>query len=186
MEKRFKPFKELNKLTPGELTDYIENHYHKSLKSRMSRLEELIDKVHRVHKAKFDESLSFFKTVFTSFKEELEEHLEKEEKVLFPYIRKVTDFSEGKGHKPVPPEGTVKTIINHMEKYEHKNSLNSLKEIMELAGDYALPDFNCLIFPLLHEGLKKLEKDLYEHISLENKVLYPGTIELEEKLKISQ
>lgn len=181
MEEKDKSHKDPEKMSITELADYIDNNYHKPLRARLARLEELIEKVHTVHKARMDESLSFLKMVFISFKEELMEHLVKEETVLFPYIRQLEDFSLGKSPRPVPPEGTIKTVISYMEMYEHTNALKSLQEIRELTHDYSLPDFKCLIFPLLYEGLEKLEKDLYEHIHLENHVLFPGTIKLEEK-----
>ncbi len=163
-----------------DLVDYIENHYHNSLIKKLAGLEELIDKVNEVHKARFDDNLSFLVMVFKSFRTELEEHTAKEEKILFPYIRELAGFSEGKLQKPLPPEGTMKNVIRYMERYEHENALKTLKDIRELTGDYSLPSFDCLIFPLLYEGLQKLEKDLSEHIYLENHVLFPEAIKFEE------
>ena len=49
----------------------------------------------------------------------------------------------------------------------------------ELTSNYQLPDDACLTFATLYETLDAMEKDLHEHIHLENNILFPSAAALE-------
>jgi len=50
----------------------------------------------------------------------------------------------------------------------------------EITSDYTLPEGACPSFTALYAGLEDLEKDLHRHIHLENNVLFPAAVALEE------
>jgi regulator of cell morphogenesis and NO signaling len=90
---------------------------------------------------------------------ELELHMQKEEQVLFPLIR------QGRGRLALMP-------IQVLEE-EHKDHARALARLRELAGDYVVPPEGCTTWTALYLGLAELERALFEHIHLENNVLFP-------------
>jgi regulator of cell morphogenesis and NO signaling len=69
-----------------------------------------------------------------------------------------------------------------MMQYEHEEAGNILKRMREVTNDYTLPDGACPSFTALYFGLDALEKDLHQHIHLENNVLFPKAVELESEI----
>jgi regulator of cell morphogenesis and NO signaling len=66
--------------------------------------------------------------------------------------------------------------------WEHDEAGNILKAMRELTDDYKVPDGACPSFTALYFGLDGLEKDLHQHIHLENNVLFPKAQELEKSV----
>jgi len=172
------------KATLTELTDYIEKGHHGFLKKTLPEMKDLIVKVSVAHSLKHGKILSYLNLVFDSFREEILQHLLKEEEILFPYIRQLEAYSLGKAEKPKPTYGTVQNIIRYMERYEHANAGQTMLDIREYTENYRLPEDGCPSFKALYDGFKSVEGDLYEHIHLENNILFPRTIELEQKSQI--
>lgn len=65
---------------------------------------------------------------------------------------------------------------------EHDTAGDFLRQIREFSKDFTLPENACPSFKALYFGLEELEKDLHQHIHLENNVLFPRAIELEDAL----
>jgi regulator of cell morphogenesis and NO signaling len=118
---------------------------------------------------------------FTIIKDELEAHLMKEEKMLFPYIKKLVDIKKNNLEQQVPPFGTVMSPIKVMEG-EHENVGLLFAEINRLSNGYTPPDDACTTFRVLYQELNEFEQDLHTHIHLENNILHPKAIELEKFL----
>ena len=57
-----------------------------------------------------------------------------------------------------------------------------LRRMRNITKNYWLPEGVCPSYSGLYFGLQDLERDLHQHIHLENNVLFPKAIELEEKL----
>jgi regulator of cell morphogenesis and NO signaling len=110
---------------------------------------------------------------------ELDTHLMKEEQILFPAIKAIDAFVNGKGEKPVVQCGSVANPIRQMEA-EHDSAGEALAGIRQATDSYRLPADACLTFKALFDGLQTLEADLHEHIHLENNILFPKSIKLEE------
>lgn len=67
--------------------------------------------------------------------------------------------------------------------YEHEGAGRLLEALRKTTQNYAvLPDF-CTSFRALYDGLQQLEADLHEHIFLENNILFPKAISLEEQVR---
>ena len=108
---------------------------------------------------------------------DLRPHLEKEERILFPYVRAL---ETGQGPAGCC-FGTVQNPIRAMEA-EHDQAGELLRELRELTGGYAPPQDACASYRSLLMGLRSLEEDLHLHIYLENHLLFPGAVELEAEL----
>ena len=80
----------------------------------------------------------------------------------------------------VPHFGTVNNPIAMMED-EHENAGDILKEIKKLSNNYTPPEGACNTFRALYAKLEEFENDLHQHIHLENNILFPKAISLEEK-----
>jgi regulator of cell morphogenesis and NO signaling len=112
---------------------------------------------------------------------ELNAHFIKEEKVLFPFIKAIVkakrtgDFSELNNYP------SVKEPVQMME-MEHEAAGEILREIRKATNDYALPEGACNSFGLLYKKLEALEKDLHQHIHLENNILFPKALQLEREI----
>lgn len=139
-----------------ELIDHILVTYHEPLREELPRLEAMARKVLRVHGSKAPEMLSGIVTTFVALKEELEQHMLKEEQVLFPLLR---------GGRTAP--GPI-TVMRH----EHETAGAALARLRELTDDYEAPLRACTTWRALWAGLADLEASLHAHIHLENNVLF--------------
>ena len=66
-----------------------------------------------------------------------------------------------------------------MMESEHDSAGNALAQIREITKNYDIPDYACVTFRALMNGLQELEQDLHMHIHLENNILFPRAIALE-------
>jgi regulator of cell morphogenesis and NO signaling len=66
---------------------------------------------------------------------------------------------------------------------EHELVGKNLDQIRVLTNNYILPEDACASYSLLYIMLYEFEDDLHLHIHLENNILFPKTIELENGLK---
>ncbi len=162
----------------SDLADYVESRHHAFLWKELPRLSELLAKVRKAHAARHGAMLDELSVAFTALRLEMEQHLAKEEKVLFPLIRDLDAASHG-GEVHVTHSGSVIEPIGQLER-EHESAGETLEHIRTLTDDYTLPDDACPSFVALYDGLKALEADLHRHIHLENNILYPKAMELEE------
>jgi regulator of cell morphogenesis and NO signaling len=158
--------KDVSGLTPAELTSHIESTHHVYLKEAFPRLTALMEKVCHAHSSRHSE-LKQLKVVFEDLCSDLEPHLLKEERVLFPLIRKLADDSSGM------EKGVAAGPIRVMRD-EHEGAGELLKEMRELANGYVVPEDGCQSFELLYKELRKLEQDTHLHIHKENNILFPA------------
>ena len=156
-----------------ELCDHIEQTHHAYLKEELPRLTNMIAKVVNAHGASHPE-LATVQDVFTSLRAELEPHMFKEEKVLFPAMRQLEQSTDD----PSFPFGTVANPIRMMEQ-EHDDAGYGLSRIHTLTRDYQVPEGACNTYRAMLAGLRQLELDMHRHVHKENSILFPKAIELE-------
>ncbi len=162
----------------GDLVKHIVATHHEYLKLELPTLSNRLAKVHSVHGARDPETLNRMLEVFGSLRGEMEQHMHKEEVILFPFIEQY-GRAEAQG-KPMPPVpfGSIANPIGVMEQ-EHTSAGDALGEIRALTQNYQLPPYACTTVRTLYEGLQALESDLHVHIHLENNILFPRAIALE-------
>ena len=160
----------------GDLADQIVATHHVYLRRELPRLSELIDKVVAAHSSNHPELIEVRQT-FAALRQELEMHLMKEERVLFPLVKQLEAALE-----PFSIHcGTVENPIRVME-HEHDSAGSALQRIRELTSNYRAPDDGCASFTALYDGLSCLESDLHLHIHKENNILFPRAAALESAL----
>lgn len=163
-------------MTASDLADHVVATHHTYLRRELPRLSGLIDKVAAAHAARHPE-LDDLRDTFTGLREELESHLLKEERVLFPLVKQL---EAARAAFPIHC-GSVDNPIRVM-KHEHDDAGSALERMRILTGDYQTPPDGCTSFRALYEGLTALEADLHRHIHKENNILFPKAAALEDAL----
>ena len=162
------------------LAKYIVNNHHEYVRTAIPQINAHLAKVCEKHGSKFP-FLNDVNKNFQLIAAELYSHMEKEEKILFPIIKYLVD-SEKFNEKPrTAGYGTIKGPVAKMES-EHDEAGNVLANIKLLTNNYQVPEGACNTFKLTYDELKEFETDLHKHIHLENNILFPKAIALEEKL----
>lgn len=162
------------------LVDYIMNNHHQYVRRMIPIISLHADKVASVHGKNHPETIKIA-DLFLAVREELEIHMMKEERILFPQIKQMMLTQNENGQFFPPPFGTIQNPIRMME-YEHISAGDALYQIRELSDNYVHPDDACNTFKALYSELKEFEEDLHKHIHLENNILFPKSIALEAEL----
>ena len=148
--------------TPEFLVDYITNVHHSYVKENLGIIQEFATKVASVHGEHAQETIEI-STLFSTLSDELTSHLEKEETILFPAIKaKAADSSIQ----------FDKNVISILED-EHDNVGTIIKRIQELSNNFTPPEWACNTYKALYHKLDEFINDLYQHIHLENNILFP-------------
>ena len=100
---------------------------------------------------------------------DLEPHLLKEERILFPAIH---ELAAGRTEFPF---GTVANPIRMMIA-EHDRAGELLAELRIATGAYSVPPDGCTSYRSLYDRLAALEEDTHLHIHKENHVLFPRAL----------
>jgi regulator of cell morphogenesis and NO signaling len=162
------------------LAQYIVRKHHTFTASELARLAPLLAKVRSKHESNHPE-LADVAYAFGRLASDLFPHMLKEKRVLFPYLAAL-EKADAEGTPLVPPPFmTVKNPVRMMS-LEHDAAGDLLAELRAATGGFEVPEGACMSFRALYEGLAELEADLHEHIHLENNVLFPKAVALEEKL----
>lgn len=154
-----------NEKPSDELINHIVNTHHVKTFELLREIDPLLLKVFKVHYDHTPEVLTKVHKLFGALKCELEEHLIKEEKVLFPKMLKLERIEDQEEKARIQAE--VKSFIN-----EHEAAGDILKELADVTDDYNAPEWACTSFDLLYLKLHELEKDLFVHIHKENNILF--------------
>ena len=159
------------------LADYIEETYHTYIRRQTPLIIKNLEKIKDVHGEHHPELLKIY-NLFSQSAMDLSMHLQKEEKILFPLIRELSEADKlgltvEQGHC-----GTIQNPVSAMRE-EHEAEGNRFQKISELAGGYAVPSDGCNTYHVAYEMLEEFERKLHEHIHLENNILFPKAIELE-------
>lgn len=163
------------------LADYIVNTHHTYVRDSLVFLDELSAKVTRVHGRSHPE-LTMISLHYQLLANEMRLHMYKEEEILFPYIRQmVRDAREGRPYKE-PPFVSVSNPIAMMEK-EHDSAGGAMQEIRSLSEEFTPPSGACNSYRVLYGKLREFEEDLHKHVHLENNILFPRAIEMEQEIK---
>jgi regulator of cell morphogenesis and NO signaling len=114
---------------------------------------------------------------YTDYKSHLSKHIEMEEGELLPYIIKLEQADESKGKLETTPSMTVKQFIS-----QHHDTEKDLEEVSNTILSYSPPEGNQTLYRILLSQLQVFEKDMAVHAQIEDDVLLPRALELENKL----
>ncbi len=153
----------------GALLDHIVSRYHTALREDLPRLGRMADKVAEVHGSRHPE-LRELSDVYRELRDELTPHLATEEQRVFPAVRRVAE-----------PGGAAEDVQRalHALEEEHDRAGVALARLRTLSGGFAVPEDGCATYRALYEGLARFERELHEHVHLENNVLFPRVVSLQ-------
>jgi len=161
-------------LAPPALADHIVDTHHRYLHEELPLLDALAGKVLAAHGERHPE-LAEVRRLVAALRADLEPHLMKEERVLFPAIH---DLAAGRTEFPFGPVANpIRMMIA-----EHDRAGELLAELRAATGAYAVPPDGCTSFRSLYDRLAALEEDTHLHIHKENHVLFPDALRLAEAL----
>lgn len=174
------PYVDVRSWEPDFLAAYIVNVHHQYVRERLQPLRQITRTVARVHGDAHPETVKIADLV-DEMAIELEQHLEAEERVLFPYIERLC--AARKNGAPVADVqfDSVHQPVQLMED-EHDHVGEILHRIRVLSRDYELPEDACNTYRFAYARLEEFEADMHRHVHLENNILFPAAIRLEREI----
>ncbi|SMO77275.1 regulator of cell morphogenesis and NO signaling [Saccharicrinis carchari] len=165
-----------------ELCDYIEKRHHTYVSDNIPFLKQKLEKLCNVHGGNHPE-LFEVKELFDVVAGNLTMHMQKEEILVFPLIRKLVKLNKESADFKRVWEDAKKNIALLDE--EHQAEGERLVQISELTSTYTPPADGCTTYRITYQTLSDFEKDLHRHIHLENNILFVKALQLNNK-KVSQ
>jgi len=169
-----------NEMSLAQLAEYIVMTHHSYVKNEMPSIMGYLQKVASKHGERHPEMFKVFE-LFAAVNEEMGQHMQKEELVLFPRIKEISkQITEGK--EIIINNTYLLSPINMMEQ-EHDHAGSMLAEIRKLTNEYTPPKDACTTYRLSFAALKAFELDLHQHVHLENNILFPKALQMFEETK---
>jgi regulator of cell morphogenesis and NO signaling len=163
------PDRDWNTAPLRDLTAHIVATYHEPLREEMPRLETMATRVARVHGPKAPRLLARIEHIVGELSADLNEHMQKEERVLFPAIGAAEQGSASR----MPLDAPIRVM-----EWEHDRAGELLAELRSITDGYAAPAWACATARALYQGLAELEASMHVHVHLENNVLFPRAMAL--------
>lgn len=168
---KYFPKKHLQSFPASVLVKYLNRSHQYYLDEKLPGLEELISKLER--NSELDEpTFLLLKNFFSEYKQELIQHINKEEERVYPYVIKLENAIEsGKISSDLLDEMNTYSIEDY--EAEHDNVEEKLYDLKNIIIKY-LPELKSdeLLFQILKE-LFELENDLNDHSRIEDLILVP-------------
>ena len=161
-----------------DLIAHIVEKHHRFVRQETPRVDSLLAKVAAKHGPTHPEILQI-ELLFTAIGQELATHMLKEEHVLFPYLEQMEQAARSGSPMPSSCFGSVQRPIANMVA-EHDDAGALLARIRQLSNGYTAPSGACPTFVALYRGLEEFERDLHRHVHLENNILFPRAVEMEQ------
>lgn len=152
------------------LCDYIENNHHTYVKKSLPDLYAYTNKIAEVHGDHHPELIELA-NLFSQLKDEMTQHLAKEEEVLFPAIKDALSTNSEESKLIIASE------IDRMNS-EHEFAGGTMDTINHITNGYELPEGACQTYSVCFQMLAQFEEDLHTHVHLENNILYKKALAL--------
>lgn len=165
------------------LIDYIEKTHHRYVEEKSAVLLSFLYKLCKVHGYNHPE-LFEINELFKGCASELAQHMKKEELILFPFIKKMENAIRTGQAIEEPYFGTVENPIAMMQE-EHLTEGERFVKIAALTNKYITPSDACNTYKVTFSMLQEFEEDLHKHIHLENNILFPKAMEMQNQLILS-
>jgi regulator of cell morphogenesis and NO signaling len=163
------------------IIEYLKHSHYLFIKQRLPYIAKLIESFEagRPEYKAIEKDLKF---VFPIFIEDFIHHIYEEEDTLFSYISTLDKAAKGAANRSA--------LYFMMEKYsiqryamEHEAHDDEMQGIRKITGNYQLDPEAPLHVRVLFSELQSLEKELITHARVENEILFPKALQLENQLK---
>lgn len=158
-----------DKLSLIELINHISVYYHHYIKQNGPSLREHLNRVAYKHGNKFPWMIEV-SSIFNRLLDELLTHIHREEMVLFPRIKALE-------RKLIDSDALTPNAVQMMET-EHEQTGRYMQRLHEVTDNFSCPSNACTTFRISMMEMKEFEEKLYEHVHLENNILFPKALAL--------
>lgn len=159
------------------LVEHIVNTHHRYVREIHPVVATWLDKLVDRHGQRHPE-LAQLRDEFAGMAAELTAHMIKEERILFPHIMLLARRSPE--DPPVSsPFGSLQNPIRAME-HEHLSAGKAFERMRGFTQSFTLPDDACHTYELCYQELDRFERDLHRHVHLEEHILFPRAVLLEQ------
>ena len=162
------------------LVDYIINVHHAYLYQAIPSLELRLTSFMEGHKKKYPELIRIHE-IYQEISNVLLVHNRHEEEIIFPYIKQIDTAYRRKESYGNLFVRTLRKPLSNMEK-EHGSITGLLNKLKLYTNNYIFPNNACTNHQILYHKLKELHDNLIQHMHLENTILFPKAIEIEQHL----
>lgn len=162
-----------------ELTQHIRENHHHYVREALQRVRSLLKNV-KSRQGRNHPEIAEIEGLFLALGQEMIAHMQKEEQILFPYIEALERSANGERRLEPPFFQTVRNPIQAMMK-EHDSARDLVMRIRAASSDYNPPADACGSLRALYQDLREFETDLHQHVHLENNILFPRAVNLEEE-----
>lgn len=169
---------DFNNMSLIELSEYIVRVHHSYCKTNMPVILGYAMRVATKHGSNFPYMIEVY-DLFAGLKEEMDHHMLKEEKILFPRIKQM-EMAE-------PSQQGIEFLqapIDVMEE-EHDRAGYIMHRVRKLTSNYTPHPQACTTHRLLIDSLKAFEEDLHQHVHLENNILFPKALDRFKSIHVS-
>ena len=169
-----------NTLSLADLIVHILTTHHSYVKEYSPLIHGHLKKITEKHSGRHPELIKI-EQLFSEIKLDMDQHMMKEEVILFPRIKQIDSQWKDKN---IEKEMIQIEAPIHMMEAEHKIAGEILSKIKELSNNYTAPEDACTTYRLAFDELKHFEHDLHQHVHLENYILFPKAVELQKKTRM--
>lgn len=155
----------------NSLIDFIIEIYHAPVRHNINGIErEALELIHA--SSEIYEEFKKMAPLFESFKEEMLEHMNREENEFFPVLRHIEDTVLWKRGFTDCDLKKFEDVI-HLLEFEHTHFNNYLELFLKIFRESDLKNKNQFVYDHFHNYFSMLENETMRHTQIENEILHP-------------
>jgi len=162
----------------GFMCEYMVQLHHLYLKNNTPFIRELSQKLSNTY-GEMHKEIVRVNEIFEHTSNLLMFNITKEEQSVFPYIIALNNAYR---HGSIIKEASPVSILIYLVEAEHEKVAENFRELRSLTNNYLLPPYVPHSYGILYKMLQEYEDDVYLHLHLENNILYPKAINMENEM----
>ncbi len=174
---------DFNELELEELVDYISDKHHAYCKQMLPLINSHLYNVTAAEEIK-DAGLISIRKYFTDFSTILDQHLRKEDEILFPFIKNILDAKRNNEGNPLSQVPLMGNPLHILVK-EHQKLISLLSIMRNDSHNYFAPERSSAALKLCYSELYEFENEFHKHMFIEENILFPKLTTLEQNKSIS-
>lgn len=165
------------------IIEYLKHSHFLFIKHKLPYIARLVESFKAIH-PDYQTVERDLKIVFPLFVEDFIEHIYEEEDTLFSFIQALERATKS---NYIPTKLYYLLEKNSVQKFamEHEAHDDEMEGIRNITKDYVLNANAPLHVKVLYNELKGFEKSLITHARIENEILFPKAMALENKVKLA-
>ena len=160
--------------------EHLTRHHHRFARKQLLRLDRAVRRAWSGHR-KFD-GLGRVREILQELSDDLIPHMAREERFLFPYMRSLEGETRPDERVSIPVHGNLEYPLASIT-HDHADDSDRLLELREVTSGFDTKNGGCDPIRALYSGLADLERDLQEHIRIENQIVFPRAVQMERTVR---